>query len=349
MVKIKKNIGGNMYRVIVWGLGNMGSGMVKLILKKPSTLKLVAGIDVKKPKGNADVGEMIGLGQINVPYYTDPAQIIKEGAADIVLLNINSFTKAVFKELKMICEAKISCITIAEEMSYPWAQEKELARELDKIARENDVTILGTGINPGFVLDTLIVSLTGVCLDVERIEASRINDLSPFGKTVMETQGVGTTVEEFEKGLKSGKIVGHVGFPESISMIFEAMGWELGKIEQERDPIISKTYRETDVVKVEPGMVAGCRHIGIGFDKDGKERVRLIHPQQIHPDLEAIETGDYIKIYGDPFVSMSIKPEIPGGKGTIAMAVNMIPHVKQGPAGLLTMIDLPVPRSIRNI
>lgn len=338
-----------MYRVIVWGLGNMGSGMVKLILRKPSSLKLVAGIDVKKPKGEADVGEVIGIGKIGVPYYTDAKEVIKKGAADIVLLNINSFTKAVFNELKMIAEAKISCITIAEEMSYPWAQNPDLARELDKIAKENDVTILGTGINPGFVLDTLIVSLTGVCLDVERIEASRINDLSPFGKTVMETQGVGTTVEEFNEGIKTGKIVGHVGFPESISMIFEAMGWELGKIEQIREPIISTTYRETEVVKVQPGMVAGCKHIGIGYDKDGKERVRLIHPQQIHPELEAVETGDYIKIYGDPFVSMSIKPEIPGGKGTIAMAVNMIPHVKQGPAGLLTMIDLPVPRAIRNI
>ena len=338
-----------MYRVIVWGLGNMGSGMAKLILRKPSTLKLVAGIDKREPKGKADVGDMIGIGEIGVPYYTDPSKIIKNGAADIVLLNINSFTRAVFNELKMIAEAKISCITIAEEMAYPWAQEKELARELDKIAKENDVTILGTGINPGFVLDTLIVSLTGVCLDVERIEASRINDLSPFGKTVMETQGVGTTVEEFENGLKTGKIVGHVGFPESISMIFEAMGWELGKIDEFREPIISKTYRETEVVKVSPGMVAGCKHIGIGYDKDGKERVKLIHPQQIHPGLEAVETGDYIKIYGDPFVSMSIKPEIPGGKGTIAMAVNMIAHVKQGPAGLLAMIDLPVPRAIRNI
>ncbi len=338
-----------MYRVIVWGLGNMGSGMAKLILRKTSTLKLVAGIDVREPKGEADVGEMIGIGEIGVPYYTDPSKVIKKDAADIVLLNINSFTRAVFNELKMIAEAKISCITIAEEMAYPWAQNPELARELDKIAKENDVTILGTGINPGFVLDTLIVSLTGVCLDVEIIEASRINDLSPFGKTVMETQGVGTTVEEFEEGIKSGKIVGHVGFPESIAMIFEAMGWELGKIEQIREPIISTTYRETEVVKVKPGMVAGCKHIGIGYDKDGKERVRLIHPQQIHPELEAVETGDYIKIYGDPFVSMSIKPEIPGGKGTIAMAVNMIPHVKQGPAGLLTMIDLPVPRALRNI
>ena len=94
-----------MYRVIVWGLGSMGSGMVKLILRKPSKLKLVAGIDIKKPKGNADVGEMIGLGNINVPYYTDPSLVIKEKAADIVLLNINSFTKAVFKDIKMIAEA----------------------------------------------------------------------------------------------------------------------------------------------------------------------------------------------------------------------------------------------------
>jgi len=227
-------------------------------------------------------------------------------------------------------------------MACPQAQEPELAKQLDEIARKNGVTILGTGINPGFVLDQLIINLSGACLNVKRIEASRINDLSPFGKTVMETQGVGTTPEVFKAGIKDGSIVGHIGFPESIRMISDAIGLEVDKIEETREPIISNTHRETPVVKVEPGMVAGCRHIGVGYRK-GQEVIRLIHPQQIHPGVENVDTGDYIKIEGDPCINMSIKPEIPGGKGTMAAAVNMIPIVVKASAGLKRMSDLPIP------
>lgn len=159
------------------------------------------------------------------------------------------------------------------------------------------------------------MTLSGVCHSVERIEASRVNDLSPYGPTVMRTQGVGTTPEVFAAGVADGSIVGHVGFPESIHMISEALGLGVDRIEQTREPIISNVYRETPHVKVQPGMVAGCRHIGIGYRGD-KEVIKLTHPQQIHPHLEGQDTGDYINIYGLPEIHMANKPEIAGGKAT---------------------------------
>jgi 4-hydroxy-tetrahydrodipicolinate reductase len=96
---------------------------------------------------------------------------------------------------------------------------------------------------------------------------------------------------------------------------------------------------------VQPGMVAGCRHIGIGY-VNNKPKITLIHPQQIHPHLENVQTGDYIKIDGNPSINMSNVPELPGGKGTIAVAVNMIPHVIKAEPGLKTMLDLPVPSAL---
>ncbi len=69
---------------------------------------------------------------------------------------------------------------------------------------------------------------------------------------------------------------------------------------------------------IEPGMVAGCAHIGIGYRGD-KEVIRLIHPQQVHPQLEGQDTGDYINIYGTPEVHMAITPEYAGGIATQAL------------------------------
>jgi 4-hydroxy-tetrahydrodipicolinate reductase len=329
-------------RVVQWGFGAMGSGMVKLMLEKKG-LELVGVIERRPELVGKDVGQALELGKdLGVKIYSDPAEILDKNKVDICLHAIHSFTRKVFDSLKLILESGINVVTIAEEMACPQAQEPELAAELDKIAKANGVSILGTGVNPGFVLDQLVINLSGACLNVKRIEASRINDLSPFGKTVMETQGVGITPEEFADGLKKGTIVGHIGFPESIRMISDAIGLNVDKIEETREPIISNTERETPVVKVKPGMVAGCRHIGIGYAQ-GKEVIKLIHPQQIHPEVENVDTGDYIKIEGDPAINMSIKPEIPGGKGTMATAVNMIPVLLKASPGLKRMSDLPIP------
>ncbi|ACB84749.1 2,4-diaminopentanoate dehydrogenase [Natranaerobius thermophilus] len=331
-------------RVLVRGLGNMGSGMAKMVIDKEG-LDLVGGVAGRPNKVGKDVGEVVGREAIGVNVNNDLVAEIKDKKPDVVLQANTSFTKDAFPEIKEILEQGVNVISIAEEMAYPSVQEKELAQQMDEIAKKNGVSVLGTGVNPGFVLDTLIIALSGGAISVDSIKASRVNDLSPFGATVMKTQGVGTTVEEFNKGVEEGTIVGHVGFPESIYMIADALGITLDKIEETREPIVSETYRETEHVKVEPGMVAGCRHVGKGF-KDGEELIVLEHPQQIHPDKEGVDTGDYIYIKGNPEINMSINPEVPGGVGTIATAVNMIPLLVDAPAGLTSMKDLPVPRAI---
>lgn len=194
-------------------------------------------------------------------------------------------------------------------------------------------------------MDLLVVCLTGCMIDVEHIEAKRVNSLSPFGPAVMEEQGVGLTVEVFEKGVADGTLAGHVGFPESIQMIAKAIGWEVEKIEQQMKPIITSVDRKSPFGFAKAGDVAGVNMTGQGY-VNGEIKIDMIHPQQIEPEMEGTYTGDYITIKGTPEVNMSIKPEVEGGLGTIAMCVNMIPHVINADPGLKTMIDLPVPRAI---
>ncbi len=332
--------------VLQWGFGAMGSGMTRLMLKKNS-VEVVGAIDSYSEYHGKDIGDILETGNTKSFVYRsfeEAKEKISE-RPDVVLLATDSFTKNVYDDICKILDEKINVITIAEEMAFPHAAEPELADKINRKAEENGVTVLGTGINPGFVLDALVIMMTGVSHDIEYIEASRINDLSPFGPTVMKTQGVGTTPDEFRKGIESGDIVGHIGFPESIHMIAKALNIELDEVRQEREPIISNVYRETKYVKVEKGMVAGCRHIGYGI-RDGKTVIKMIHPQQVLPELEEIDTGDYITIKGNPPINLSVKPEIPGGIGTMGMAVNMLHIVNNAEAGLKTMADLPLPRMI---
>jgi 4-hydroxy-tetrahydrodipicolinate reductase len=331
-------------RVLQWGLGAMGSGMARLALKK-SGLKIVAAVDGYEGYNGKDLGEVIGVENTGVIVTNKPETVLDKEKVDVVVIATTSWTEKQMPDLRKILKAGINCISIAEEMSTPEAQSPELAKELDELAKANGVSILGTGVNPGYVLDLMVVMLTGGCHEVERIEASRVNDLSPYGPTVMETQGVGTSPEAFRAGVEAGTIVGHVGFPESIRMISDAVGLGVDRIEEIREPIVSSVRRETPHVVIEPGMVAGCAHIGIGYRGD-KEVIRLIHPQQVHPQLEGQDTGDYINIYGTPEVHMAITPEYAGGIATQGIAVNMIPHVFAATPGLKRMIDMPTPAAL---
>lgn len=332
-------------RVLQWGLGAMGGGMARLMLEKEG-LEIVAAVDARPDFVGKDLGAVLEVGRtLGVTVTSDADSVLEKDKVDLVLLATTSWTKEQMPDLRKILNAGINCISIAEELAAPEAQNPDLAQELDDLAKRNGVSLLGTGVNPGFVLDLLVVALSGGCHSVERIEASRVNDLSPYGPTVMKTQGVGTTPEAFKKGVAEGSIVGHVGFPESIRMISDALGLGVDRIEETREPIISRTHRETRHVKVAPGMVAGCAHIGIGY-RGAREVVKLIHPQQVRPELENQETGDYIHIYGKPEIHMAIKPEVAGGLATVGIAVNMIPHVVAATPGVKRMIDLPAPAAL---
>ena len=330
-------------KVVLWGLGAMGSGMARLITRKYG-LEIAGAIGTRKEKCGEDLGKVIGLNEpLGVTVSNDPEEVLSQVAPGIVLHSTNSFIKNIHPELALALKQGHNVITIAEELIYP--QTPALSAKLDKIAKDHQVTLLGTGINPGFIMDTMIIALTGACARVDAIQATRVNDLSSFGRTVMETQGVGKSVAEFQQGISDGTIVGHIGFMESIHMIADCMGWHLDDVVQTKEPIVSTVERETPYVKVRPGMVAGCTHIAHGF-QDGKERITLKHPQQVRPEAEGVETGDYITIKGEPDMNLMIKPEIPGGTGTISVAVNSIPKVMKAPPGLCTMKDLSIPSCI---
>ncbi len=332
-------------KVIIWGLGAMGSGMADMLLKKQGVE--IVGVAGRPGKVGKSMYDFLQTPRGDRPdvIIGSPEDVIREKSADVVLLCTDSFTSKAFDRMKFIMEKKINCITSAEEMAYPQAQEPELAKQLDEIARANGVSLLGTGINPGLIMDLLVVVMTGCCESVDHIVSRRVNSLSPFGPAVMEEQGIGIKVEEFKKGVETGKLSGHVGFPESIGMIADAIGWKVEKVTQSMEPIVTDVDRKSPYGFAKAGDVAGCAMKGFGY-VDGELKIEMDHPQQIEPEQVGVQTGDYVIIKGTPDINMVNSPEVPGGIGTVAMCVNMIPQIINARPGLHTMLTLPVPRAI---
>lgn len=334
-------------KVIIWGLGAMGGGIANMLLKKQ-------GVDIV---GAVEIGDRVGKSMFDLPIIEvergdrddvimgTAEDVIKPGAADIVVVCTDSFTKAVFPKLKFVMEQGLNVITSAEEMAYPAAQEPELAKELDQIAKANGVSCLGTGINPGHIMDLLVLVMTGCMVDVEHILSKRVNSLSPFGPTVMEEQGIGISPEEFAQRKADGTMSGHVGFAESVGMMAEGLGLTVDAFTQDMDPIITDVDRKSPYGFAAAGSCAGVAMVADAKLSGGLE-IRMEHPQQIEPEQVGINTGDYVIIEGSPAINMVNSPEVEGGLGTIAMIANSIPNVINAEPGLQTMITLPIPTAI---
>ncbi|MDO5068177.1 MAG: 2,4-diaminopentanoate dehydrogenase [Propionibacteriaceae bacterium] len=328
-------------RVAQWGLGAMGQGVARLIQAKEG-LELVAAFDINPALAGKDVHEVLGGEPTGIRISDDPTSLLDPDRIDVVTIATTSWVERQLPDLKRLLAAGINVVSIAEEMAAPEAQSPQAAAELDALAKDNGVSIIGVGVNPGFVLDHLVVVLSAGSQDVTHIEARRVNDLSPYGETVLTTQGVGTTPEEFEAGVADGSIVGHVGFPESVRLISDALGLGVDRVEQTLEAIIATAPRQARDRVIAPGLVAGCNHIAVGY-RGNDEVIRLIHPQQVDPGAEGVSTGDYITISGVPEVQMTISPEIAGGKATAGIAVNTIPRIFAATPGLKRIIDLPSP------
>jgi len=328
-------------RIVLYGVGAVGSSIAKFLLEKEG-VEIVGAIDVAEEKVGKDLGEVLGVGKrLGIVVSNDPDAVLSSVKADIMVHSTASFLRQVYSQIAKALEQGINVVSTCEELAYPYATEPELARKLDELAKENGVTVLGTGINPGFLMDTLVITLTSVCQKVERIKVVRmINSATrrfPFQRKI----GAGLPIKEFRDRIERKIITGHVGLEQSISMIADALGWKLDGIEVDAvEPVLAKARVEVEAIQVEPGQVAGLKQRARGM-KEGKEVITL--------DFQAYmgtEEYDSITIEGVPSIYMKIAPCVHGDIGTVAMVVNSIPKVINAQPGLVTMKDLPIPSAV---
>jgi hypothetical protein len=325
----------NRIRTIHYGLGSIGSGMARLAAQR-ANLEIVGGIDVDEQKVGRDMGEVIGLDEpLGLTVSSDPVDLFSRTKAHVVLHSTGSYVEQVRPQLLEIIEAGLNVVSTCEELAYPQAQYPALAEELDALAKEHGVTVLGTGVNPGFAQDTMAIVATGVCQDVKHITVTRTVEAGERRLQLQRKVGAGLTVAEFEEKAEKREIR-HVGLEESLIMVAHALGWQLDKIEETIEPVVAEKPLKSQFVEVKAGQVSGVHQVARGF-KDGQELIVL----HLYMHLGAENPGDSVVIEGRPDIELTIKG-IHGDLATAAMAVNAVPKVVSAPPGLVTMKDLPL-------
>jgi len=326
-------------RVISYGIGAVGGFIAKFLLEKEG-VEIVGAVDAAKDKVGNDLGEVLGLKRrVGIKISENLESVLEKTGADIVIHATSSFLKDTYPQIASILRHGVNVISTCEELSYPYVSEPKLAEELDALAKKHDATVLGTGINPGFLMDTLVIVLTSPCEKIEKIEVTRIMNAGtrrlPFQKKI----GAGLTVGEFQQKIEKKQITGHVGLEQSIAMIASALAWKLDEIlVQSVEPVIAKKTVESKDIKVNAGKVAGLKQKARGLMKN-REVIAL----DFQAYIGAEEEYDAITIKGVPNINQRIQPCVHGDTGTVAVIVNAIPKVINAPAGLFTMKDMPVP------
>jgi hypothetical protein len=322
-------------RVIQYGLGPIGSAVARHVVERPG-LELVGGVDVDPAKVGKEVGQVIGLGGTpGLIVDRRLSEVLARTGADVVLHTTSSYFDLFYDQIVEILEAGLDVVTTAEEMSFPWLAHAGVAAEIDALAKRAGKTVLGTGVNPGFIMDSLPLFVTAICQRVDRLEITRAQNASLRRGPFQAKIGCGLTVEAFEAKMAEGRM-GHVGLPESMGMLFDTLGKELVRYESTVEPVVADRAHKTDFFEVQPGQVRGLKQVARGYTAGG-EFVTLIFIAV----LDGEQDGDTIRISGRPDLEVQLHGTN-GDLATVAIAVNAIRRVIQAPPGLMTMRDLPI-------
>jgi 4-hydroxy-tetrahydrodipicolinate reductase len=323
--------------VMFYGLGPIGAAVARLVANRKG-FRIAGGIDVDPTKAGRDLGEVIGLGKkLKARVSDDAAGALKRAKPDVVVLCTSSSLRTVMPQIEGVLKRKIPIVSTTEELSYPVGKNRALARKIDALARKAKVAVLGTGVNPGFVMDALPIALTGVCERVDAIRIDRVQDARVRRLPFQQKIGSGLTTDQFQKKVDD-QSVRHVGLAESVTMIADAFGWKLDKVTDEIKPKIADQTVESEFLAVDPGYVCGIVQDGIGW-KGGKPIITL----HMEAYLGAPESFDSVTIDGNPRIQQKIAGGVHGDIATASITVNSIPKVLNAPPGLRTMRDMVLP------
>ncbi len=314
--------------VAQYGIGPIGVQIVKLLLSKP-WVKIVAAVDVDPDKVGRDLGEIIGLDR-KLGIEVTPTLTVK---ADVVCHSTGSWLQDVKGQLESLLSCGSHVVSTCEELAFPL--DAAILESLKKTATAANVSLLGTGVNPGFVMDKLPLTLTAVCQDVRSVEVFRKVDAAKRREPLQRKVGAGMSGEQFATAVKGGRIK-HMGLRESLMLIGKGLGVEFEDVSDEViAPMIAQGEIVTQYLTVRSGEVAGVHQTISG-------RGRIDVSLDIRMYVGADEPSDRVIIKGVPDVEMVIPGGVHGDLATAAMAVNCIPRVVAAPAGVLTMDDIPV-------
>lgn len=316
------------------GLGPLGQKVLRYAVER-GCFDIVGAVDLDPEKVGKDLGQLCGIDPLGITIRDNLEEAIAGRSADVALLTTVSSLIAIESQVAELAQAKLHIVSTCEELFFPYKTHPDVAERIDEICRQNGVACVGTGVNPGYLMDFLPTVLTGLCQKVEKVDVWRIQDASVRRIPFQQKIGAGLTLEEFEAKRKAGTLR-HVGLPESVDFIAERLGWKLDRNTESLEPVISEEPINTGYKPISKGMVRGVQQIGKGFVGD-REVITL----NFRAAVGEPESYDQVHIDGEPPIRSRIAGGVNGDIATCAITLNAVRSILQTSPGLKTIAQIP--------
>ena len=324
--------------IVLMGLGEIGQAIARAALARPD-LRVVAAVDPHPSLVGRPLSDVLGAAAPGLTIAEDLADVAAAARGGVVLQATRSRFDEVLPDLQEAVAAGLHVISTCEELAWPWLRSEEAADELDRLCEERNVAVLGTGVNPGFVLDRLPAFLGQVTGPVRHVRGLRIVDASGRRPALQRKIGAGLSEEAFHEAAERGE-VGHVGLAESAALVAAGLGLPLDEVDEELVPLVAQEDEPGTAgsLAVQRGQVAGVQQTARVFAAE-REVVRL----ELTLAIGAEDPRDEIELDADPPLRALLPGGVPGELAPVAAVLNAVSAVIEL-RGLVTVLDLPAGR-----
>jgi 2,4-diaminopentanoate dehydrogenase len=324
-------------RILHVGLGPLGLKIVS-DLHERGLGEVVAAVDVDPELAGKKLSDLASPARVKTVVQRSLEEVRDWSAIDAAIVTTSSSLETCAPTFRELLMRGVAVVSTCEELSWPALRNEKLAAELDLLARENRGRLLGTGVNPGFLMDAFPAFATSVSKSIERIEVVRRQDASirrlPFQKKI----GAGLEAAEFAREVAAGRIR-HVGLPESLHFLAHVLGIPLSRWEESIQPIVAERDLESGFGPIPKGRVCGVRQEALGLDGSGT-RIRL----EFAAAIGLADPHDRVIVHGEPPIDLVWKGGVPGDVATSAIVLNALGPLLASAPGLHTMATIPLVR-----
>ena len=319
-------------KAVAYGCGRMGRLGIQYMYKRG--VKIVGAIDTNPALEGVDVGEYCDLGvSLGVKIRSDADAVLDECKPDIVVASLFSFVSECEPHFNKVLSRGIDLITTCDESHFAWNTSPEVMNRLDKLARDNNCTITGSGLQDIFWMN-IVACVAGGMHELNIIEGVTTFNTDEYGPALAKAYNIGCTKTEFDTALEAD------GQPDAFLMraTNDAICSKLGLIpisyKQETLPYVSDKAVYSSVLgrEIPAGDCIGTQEIVTTYTKQG---ITIKTSDIGYVFSEGDGDSCNWKLYGGPDVEFNI-PNINSYEFTMGSLVNRIPDVINADPGYQT-------------
>lgn len=326
-----------MYRILHVGFGPLGQKIVGDVYTRRLG-EVAALVDTSPELVGRQLRDYVPQAKADIPITASLDEALVSGRYDVAVVTTSSDLRKCMDVFRSLLAAGLPVVSTCEELIFPWLRHAALAQELDSVARRTGGRIIGTGVNPGAMMDTIPVFVTAVCTKVSSVEVHRIQDASPRRVPFQKKIGAGLDDAQFAQGVKEGWLR-HVGLGESLHFVAHYLGLPFDEWGETIEPVKATAKLQCGLGTIEPGRASGVRQVAVG-KRGGKPVITMVFQAAIGQTDPVPQ--DRVIITGEPSIDVVFTGGVHGDIATSAMTLNAIPSLLAAPPGLHTSATVPL-------